>query len=394
MKQLIKKNIHRVYRYLSVKVSLPRIYRQEARKSIDERKVLFVVPRYETLPAGLSYVHRILEESRQFDIHVHYLRSLTLQRFEKYAVAKEFIRDLGTAKYLFMDEANEQLSGFDKRPETKVVQLWHGCGAFKKFGFSTADKIFGETAKQQRQYNFYKNCDVVTVSSPEVVWAYEEAMQLEGQNVVKPLGISRTDQFIDPAFVESAKQRVLDAIGDPDKKIILYAPTFRGRVAEAVGPDPFDYDALFEHLSDDYVLLVKHHPLVKELPEIPAQYKDSFIFDVTRSLDIEDLLCAADICISDYSSLTFEYSLFNRPLILFAYDLDEYDDWRGFYYDFDDYAAGPVLKTTDELIDYIEHVGERYDQERMDAFRERFMSSCDGHATERIFKEIGLSLTE
>lgn len=108
--------------------------------------------------------------------------------------------------------------------------------------------------------------------------------------------------------------------------------------------------------------------------------------DVTTELDIDKLLCVSDVCISDYSSLIFEYSLFERPMIFFAYDLDEYFDWRGFYYNYDELTPGPIVKTTEEIIDYIQHLDTRFNPSQVRAFREKFMSACDGHATDRILE--------
>lgn len=131
------------------------------------------------------------------------------------------------------------------------------------------------------------------------------------------------------------------------------------------------------------MLVMKHHPFVRHPPAVPDSCAD-FAKDVTKELTIEQLLCVSDICISDYSSLVFEYSLFERPMLFFAYDLEEYFDWRGFYYDYEELAPGPVVYTNEEIIDWISHLEERFDRDRVRKFRERFMSACDGHATERI----------
>ena len=381
------------YKFLTLKILFPLYYNWHARKPIEKNKVLFIVNRKPTLPNAMTYVHGLLEDSGKFDIHDKFLLNLTLRYRQKFKVDLDLIKDLATANYVFLDEATVVTCGVKKRPETKIVQLWHGCGAFKKFGFSTADKIFGGDAKTQIRYPMYKNFDLVCVSSPEVVWAYEEAMRLEGVGNVKPVGVSRTDVFFQEEYIEAAKERVEEAIpAAKDRKIILYAPTFRGRVASAYGPNHFDYDRLYETLGDEYIILIKHHPLVKQLPEIPLKYKESFVWDVSNSMTIEDLICTADICISDYSSLIFEYALFEKPIILFAYDLDVYFDWRGFYYDYFEMAPGPVLASTEEIIDYIVNIDTKFDREKMHAFREKFMSSCDGHSTERILAEVGLEL--
>ena len=204
--------------------------------------------------------------------------------------------------------------------------------------------------------------------------------------VIKPLGISRTDVFFNQEFIKNAYEKLYAVFPQAEgKKVILYAPTFRGRVAKAKAPDKLDVPMFMNELRDEYVLVIKQHPLVKKLPEIPEECKD-FAIDVTNSMQIDDLICTADICISDYSSLIFEYSLFERPMIFFAYDIDEYNDWRGFYYDYEEMTPGPIFTKNEEMIDFIQHVDERFDLQQMQAFREKFMGSCDGHATERIMK--------
>ncbi len=293
----------------------------------------------------------------------------------------------GTAKYVFLNEGSNAISAIPMREGTKVIQLWHGCGAFKRFGFSTADLIFGASRKEQLRHPFNKNYSLVTVSSPEVIWAYKEAMNLpEDCDVVQPVGSSRTDIFFDKAFIDNAYREVYKTIPDAKgKKILLYAPTFRGRVARATTPDMLNVKMFYEAFKDEYVLLFNHHPLVKERPEIPPEYA-KFAYDVTGVLSIEDLICVSDICISDYSSLVFEFSLFERPLIFFAYDLDDYFDWRGFYYDYNELAPGLIARTNREMIDYIQHIDTRFDKQAIIDFKNKFMSSCDGHATERIIE--------
>ena len=107
-------------------------------------------------------------------------------------------------------------------------------------------------------------------------------------------------------------------------------------------------------------------------------------------MEISRLLCVSDICISDYSSLIFEYALFERPMIFYAPDLQEYFDERGFYYDYDTLTPGPVFSDQEQLIAYIREIDERFDRQQIADFRERFMSACDGHATKRILDYIGL----
>ena len=203
-----------------------------------------------------------------------------------------------------------------------------------------------------------------------------------GSKVV-PTGVSRTDMFFDEKFLNEAKQRVYDAFPNAkDKKVILYAPTFRGTVRKAQTGE-VDLEKFYHELSDEYVLIIKHHPYVKNPPLIDEKYKE-FAVDLSSEISIEDLLCTADICISDYSSLVFEYSLFERPIIFFAYDIDEYNDWRGFYYDYNELTPGPVFTQDEEIIDYIKNIDVRFDKHKITMFRDKFMSACDGNSTKRI----------
>ena len=277
------------------------------------------------------------------------------------------------------------IAALPTRKETIVTQLWHGCGAFKKFGMSTAELIFGDDRKTLEKYPYHGNYTYVTVSAPEVVWAYEEAMSLQDKKgVVVPIGISRSDVFYDETAKKAAQKKLYEVVPQAKgKKVILYAPTFRGRVAKAKTPNQLDIAAFGDALGKDYVLLFKLHPFVKKRTAIPEGYED-FAFDLTDDMSIEELLFVADICISDYSSLVFEYSLFEKPMIFFAYDKAEYDDWRGFYYNYEEMTPGPICTENEEMLDYILHLDTRFDKQQIIDFKYKFMRSCDGHATERI----------
>ena len=389
LKAAFRKHTDKIYRWYIFKHLYPRIYKKNAKKPVDENKVVFVELRLPTLTNSFQLMYDTLYTYYDFDIHCHFLRNTFVPRKEFRQRCKAFIKDIADAKYVFMDEATNIMGNFETRPETVITQLWHGCGAFKKFGFSTADAIFGATREQMEKYPFNRNYTHVTVSSPEVIWAYEEAMRYTHESgVVKALGSSRTDIFYNKSFIRQAYETLYKVMPEAKgKKVILYAPTFRGRVANAKTPRVLSEEFMRYELSDEYVLLIKHHPLVRNRPEINEICAD-FAKDVTTEMSIEELLCVSDICISDYSSLVFEYSLFERPMIFLAHDLDQFFDWRGFYYDYYELTPGPIVKTTTEVIDYIKHIDEKFDKSEVQAFRKKFMSSCDGHATERIIDTV------
>jgi CDP-glycerol glycerophosphotransferase (TagB/SpsB family) len=374
----------KVYRFTTLRVVYPALYRINSKSKVDEKKVLFIEVRMPEISDSFELLYKKLKNEGKYDIHEHYLHMSFVNKIKYDRYCRAMIKDVATAKYVFLNESSDVFAALPLRKETIVTQMWHACGAFKKFGMSTADLIFGEDRKSLMKYPFHGNYTHMTVSSPEVVWAYEEAM-CTPPGVVKPVGISRTDVFFDEDFKRAARERFYKEFPEAkNKKVILYAPTFRGRVASAKSPDVLSVPLMNHVFKDEYVLVFKHHPFVKKRPVIHERY-DSFAKDMTDTMSIEDLLIVADICISDYSSLVFEYSLLGRPMIFLAHDLDNYYDWRGFYYDYREFVPGPILSNVDEVVEYIQHIDERFDPAVVEAFREKYMSSCDGHCTQKIY---------
>lgn len=381
-KKFISK-LRRIRKHYRYKVYFPKVYSSYCTEPVQENKVLFLEMRFTKLSNSFELIYKALEESGEYDLICSYVQFNFIRGREFTQRVNEMLKELATAKYVFVDDASLILSSIPLRKETVAINLWHACGAFKKFGRSTAELKFGSSAATLDKYPNYGNLTHVTVSSPEVIWAYEEAMHLP-KGIVKATGVSRTDQFYDKKFVESRKQKLYEIMPEAkDKKVILYAPTFRGHVATASSPDRIDFERFCRELGNEYVIVCKHHPFVKNPPIIPEELQH-FARDLTKYLSIEDLLCCADICISDYSSLVFEYSLFEKPMIFYAYDYDNYCDWRGFYYDYSEFTPGPVVQTEDELLNSIKNIDTQFDKQKVIDFKEKFMGSCDGHATERI----------
>lgn len=385
IKKLYWQTRKKVGQILMFRIVFPLGYKHYIKgKKIKRKKAVFVEVRFDEITDSFRLVYDRMKADG-FDVHEQFIENIKPGKWGYIKRCLRMLEDISDAHYVFLNDACNVTSCIPLRKGTKIYQLWHACGAFKKFGMSTAELIFGDNRKSLEKYPNYGNLSYVTVSSPEVIWAYEEAMNLKDTKTqVVATGVSRTDVFYDQHFIEQSKAAVYSVCpAAENKKIILYAPTFRGRVAKAESPDCLDIPAMKRALGDEYVLLIKHHPFVKQPPVVPEDCAD-FAMDMTKSLEIDQLLCASDVCVSDYSSLIFEYSLFERPMIFFAYDLDDYFDWRGFYYNYDELTPGPVVQETEEIIDYIRHLDARFDQAQVHAFKEKFMSSCDGHATDRI----------
>ncbi len=405
-----RETVRTAYKDFTLKRLYPGRYKAACKAPVEPGHVVFLEIRDKYLSDNFKLIRAALEKREQ-KISVVCIREGMENQGSVMKNCLGAIPILARAQFIFVNESSYFLSSLPIRPETTVIQTWHACGAFKKFGYSVIGKGFGTTREDLEKYPVHNNFSFVTVSAPEVVWAYAEAFHMENHRErILPIGVSRTDMFFSSKYREKAcgkaewvlkrmapqlfashqnarpgNAQASDLNVVPGRKIILYAPTFRGSVGNAVSPDALNIPLLKEMLGKDYILLINHHPFVKAKarPKIPASCKD-FAFDMTDSLSIEELLTVADICITDYSSLIFEYSLFERPLIFFAFDMKEYLDERGFYYPISEMMPGPVCSTTQEVAEVLKRKDADFDLARVREFKYRFMGSCDGHATGRI----------
>ena len=371
---------------LYVKERIPEAYTQGCAAAL-ERKVIFLEENI--APSQSSrYLANRMKRDGDYAVHMASLHKQSVSGVEFYENALAFARDFATAKAVFISTGTDVLSYLTLRPESKVIQLWHGVGIFKKVGFSTADNPnFGKSAEEWEEYDGYRNCTYVTIPSPEQAWIFEEAMHIPADSgVLAPVGVSRTDVFYDDAYRDAAFKKLYGCVPQAkNKKVILYAPTFRGRTGKGKAPKKPDYRLFAEALKDEYVILVKQHHFVKKLPEIPEEYRDRFVFSMNHPgmPDIEQLLTVADVLITDYSSVAFEFALMERPILFYAYDLEKYREKRGLYQDFETFVPGPVCRTSEEMVDYICHLDERFDRKKVTDFKQKYVRMCDGHATER-----------
>jgi len=288
-----------------------------------------------------------------------------------------------TAKYIILNDYYSLFSMCRLRKETDLIQVWHGGGAFKKFGKDSLRNILNKenmrkTIKGHSQYT------KVIVSSKEVASIYANAFGISMEKIY-PIGIPRADIFFDNRNMEKIKQKLLNKYPYLEgKKIILYAPTFRdnNRYNNSLA---LNLEYLMNGISDNYVFIFKMHPFERGKIKIDEKLS-SKVFDMSNE-EINDLLIMTDILITDYSSLIFEYAILQRPMIFFAYDLDEYrSKVRGFYYDYVKFVPGPIAYTTEEIVELINR--NEWDFEVIKEFAIRFNEYFDGKATERFIDEV------
>lgn len=264
------------------------------------------------------------------------------------------------------------------RKGTKIIQVWHACGAFKKFGYDVLGKGYGASEAYINDIKIHSNYDVVTVSSKEVAKHYATAFNMDESKIYNT-GIPRTDVFFDEFEIKKAKERVYSEFPElKGKKIVLFAPTFRGKGQTDVGFEmTIDLNKISSDLDDNIIFALKMHPFVKtRFNNIGSNIKDLSDYE-----DINDLLMVCDVLVTDYSSVVFECSLMEKPMVFYAPDKEEYVAERDFYYGYDDFVPGPVVTTTEDVAMFVNQ--KDFDLKPVKDFKKRFFDYCDGGSTKR-----------
>ncbi len=254
-----------------------------------------------------------------------------------------------------------------KRKETKVVQLWHACGAYKKFGYDARDDLI--SVKDQ---NMFRNFDLVAVSSEHCRKVYADAFHLP-LDKVQALGVSRTDRYFSEKFMADCCSRFFKEYPEAaGKKIILWAPTFRQNAGEGILFGAEAIDRLEERLSPEWFVIRKVHPhLEKRMAASNCR------------IPTEQLYAAADLLITDYSSVIFDFALTGKPILVYAPDREQYEKERGFYLKLEELPA-KVVTNGEELAAVIERGEYKTTSEKYGEFMKNQLQMCDGHATSRI----------
>jgi CDP-ribitol ribitolphosphotransferase len=296
---------------------------------------------------------------------------------------------LATARVVVVDDYYFPMYAIRRRPGTAYAQVWHACGALKKFGYSVLEKSFGLDEDLARAVPMHVNYDVCLVSAMRFAPFYAEAFRQPLERFTSQLGIPRTDVFFDERMTNRLATTIRDRYVLPrDRRVVLYAPTFRGdRIGDARSPETLDLAVLHERLGDDHVLLLRDHPFVSEARVIGPELA-GFVIDVSDWPEINELMLVSDVLVTDYSSAIFEFALLGRPMAFFAPDHVAYERERGLYVDFESFVPGPLFETTEALADYIR--AGVFDLDPVRRFAAEAFDVADGRATERFVDRVVL----
>jgi len=283
------------------------------------------------LYGNLLYIYQGLKQYN-YDIQIMLTNEKSLWKKVKYDF--KILYYIATSKYILLDDYSRMISVMKVKKGQEICQLWHAAGAFKKFGYSRQDK--SKEKSLRNKVNGHRNYTKAIVSAEQIRECYAEGFGMDIEKV-KATGMARTDIFFQEEYINQKRQELYQEYPYlKDKKVILFAPTYRG---VSLRQSYYDYEELeidkiyqkFAHQG--YVFLFKWHPghyyQMQKQGIIPYDLEkyENFFYDFSDKRDINELLFITDILITDYSSVIFDYALLNKPVIYFVYDYEKYQ-WK------------------------------------------------------------------
>ena len=277
-----------------------------------------------------------------------------------------------------------------KKPEQVYLQTWHGT-PLKRLAHDidvAEDTTFYRSAVSYEQMCHSYDVDVARYNymiSPNAFCTevFPHAFGIDPQRLVET-GYPRNDFIVNATQEQilSIKKRLQLPM---DKKIILYAPTWRDNSYVSAGYT-FELKADFrlwkKILGEDFIVLFKPHYLIINKYQDDPSLK-GFLYSIPAAAEINELYVISDVLITDYSSVFFDYAILKRPMYFYMYDLENYaSDLRGFYLDITKDLPGKIYRSEEKLCQDIQ--AGVYDRSKLDDFSKRFNNLDDGHASKRV----------
>ncbi len=334
---------------------------------IKPNKVTYISYRENKLPYSMR---RISESLNKLDNKIEevYLpmkfKNTLLNKIRYFFEIVKQIIHVKTSKVVIIDGNNVVITNL-KKSDTIVVQIWHASAAIKKFG-----------QDYKRRFPITR-CDYMITASSKFIDIMSSAFNIDKERVL-PLGYIDSGVLFDKDIVnEYKKEMYLEYPKLKDKKVVLYAPTFRGNAIYDKKALSIDLKKIAESLGDDYILLYKMHPILCEnkIEEYSNLYN-------MNNVNIYKLFAVTDILISDFSSIIMDFTIMEKKILLYTPDLEEYEHERGMYIDYKKFAPGMLIYDEDELINEIKN--ENYNLEKIEMIKEVFYDYKDNKSSERI----------
>lgn len=291
----------------------------------------------------------------------------------------KYFYDLATAK-VWVNNSRFPLF-VKKRKNQYYIQTWHGGLALKKIEYDAEEKLSEYYKKVMKKDN--RQIDLMVSNSSFCTKMYRNGFKYYGE--ILECGSPRNDILINAK--KSISEKVKQKYNIKNEKIILYAPTFRKDYSK----NPYDIDfinlekKLKIKTNKKWKILIKLHPRIADISQKFITANN--VINASEYDDIQELIIACDLLITDYSSTMFEAMIANKPVILYANDISDYNEERGMYFNFNELPF-PLSENNKELDSIIENFNEKEIDDNYLLFKEKIGLHENGHASEEVCKRI------
>lgn len=354
---------------------------------IDEKQALFVVyggKRYDDSP---RFIYENIKKQPEYQDIKCVWAFIDPNKFDFIPESEKvkidtitYFKTVLKSKYWITNSSVKR--GLDLKEKNHIdVFFTHGMTGIKKIGTDITKTNQSFRLKKQEKF------DMIFLTGKKEKDILVKAWQTEPEHFYES-GLPRNDELyhIKEEKVLNIKQKLKIPL---DKKVLLYAPTFREFYKDSsldnILQNPFDFEEMKRRLEDEYVLVVTAHYQVGKLLGIPPN--NAFVVNAFDYPYINDLLMIADILISDYSSVVWDYAILERPILCFGYDYDKYIKERGTYLDLNQVFLNGVIKTQEKLIEIIKNMDFEKEREHTRQMKQEYIV-IEEKSTEKIAKMI------
>lgn len=352
-------------------------------KPLQKNKIIFWANSFKQYGCSPKYITEYLLENypNQFDIVWVFENGVSVPDEVKekvrvvYYFSKEYLKELHTAKYIICNMRTGSSYCWKKRKDQIYIQTWHSSLRLKKIEGDAAEHFSTKYIEACKEDS--KKIDLLLSGCEFSTQIFKRAFWYDGE--ILECGTPRCDIFFDDT--EKAKEKVFNFYNiESDKKLVLYAPTFRSnKPSDFLG---MDFDRLKKVLGDEWVIGARLHPNILNSVDVNGA------IPMSKYPDMQELIAAADLLITDFSSCMFDMAIAKKPCVLYAPDLDEYlNSERGLYFDIERLPF-PIGKSMDELCSLLSDFNNDIYYRNLDAFMEQIGSFEEGIASKRVCEYI------
>lgn len=375
--------------FIVVKRSIDAIYHGLAScRKKDGRHVLLLSETRTPMGGNLKALDMRLKErglNKEYKISYSFSKTLQQSKWRTLLTWSRLLWVIAKQDYIFVDDYVPIFKTIHLQKDTKLIQLWHAGVGFKSVGYSR----FGREGSPLPLDSCHRQYTYAVVGGKGLIDVYEEVFGISKDRIL-PYGLARLDGYMGAERIQLYKKKFYEKYPElKSKKIILFAPTYRGKVQnEAYYPHEWITNEQIKDLcGDKYVFAYKMHPFITEKISIESKYAQ-WIYDFSEEKDINELFYVTDILITDFSSNIYEFSLQRKPIIFFAPDKDFYQLTRGVHRTLDE-APGVVCEDFETLIKIVRN--EEFNLEKVERFVEESFDKQEKAACDRLIDDIILN---